>query len=757
MARESEFNPAGVAPIEVQPYQPVAGPEVTPPAPSPLPTRPPEVNGAVKTSGAIATMADGILRGFMQGRAFGEARKVMRLKAQADNLQNSYNQDASLLYNMKAQGVDPNSAEYKRALSAVQGSWGALMTFYGQHIQPEETGKKKSRLKRVEGGIASAFESKDPMEVSRAWYQIAQKVGPPVLSQVAALDTPEAQAQRKIRTAATQGELTETQAADKLATLRNNLLTLEASPVPNDPQQAQQRDAKIDEARTALIETQEALNPALGMRQFKRYKKAPDGTTLEYEVDAEGNEIPNSERPLSASAGGPPKPPVYDGKTDTIKYQGKVYSPDDVAALDSTNPELASQLRDMFDGARRILSTKGTTTISDTTHLVPQGNQLVPMTFQNITRHAGGSALPALPWAGGTHRSTVPTSENTPLLRGYGKHPEDEPREEAFSRNRQWAKPGPYVTKLSPEDEKEFQAWAAKHPDLVEGELDTPTPDYDVRGRWLAEKNGDPDAKLVRNAFDGKLHASDKWKTPYDAVFSRESIYAKPDAPRWDGDKLVADNGQVIVDETPSPRRGASPASPPAHAAKPAARASSPAPRGAGVVSEGNAPVGFKYSPQTTDMMKKYDAAAGAQTAMKQEFQEARHELADIQKDPTNGAATMGLVASYLKNVIGAHSAAQQGAQVRLTNVEWQMALQSAPWLKRFASHVQGGVLLSGVTLDPGQARNMVGQIGEKAVLAKKTADDLKVQLDDSLANDKKGIKSGNTPSFDWNAHPVAQ
>lgn len=138
-----------------------------------------------------------------------------------------------------------------------------------------------------------------------------------------------------------------------------------------------------------------------------------------------------------------------------------------------------------------------------------------------------------------------------PLLAKYGESPEDEPREESLARNQKWAKPGPYITKLSDADEREFQKWARSHPDLVEGELDTPTPDYDVRGRWLAEKQGDPEAKLVRSEFDGKLHASDKWKTPYDAVFSRESIYAKPNAPRWDGDRLIAHDGTVIVDETP--------------------------------------------------------------------------------------------------------------------------------------------------------------------------------------------------------------
>ena len=136
-------------------------------------------------------------------------------------------------------------------------------------------------------------------------------------------------------------------------------------------------------------------------------------------------------------------------------------------------------------------------------------------------------------------------------------NPEDQPTNVSFSFNKQFAKPGPYVTKLSPQQERQFQAWAQQHPDLVQGELNTATPDYDVRGRWLAEQKGDPDAKLVKSDFDGKMHASDKWKTPYNATFLNESIYAKPNAPRWQGDKLVAADGTLLVDETAKPATGA--------------------------------------------------------------------------------------------------------------------------------------------------------------------------------------------------------
>src|SRR5277367_313421 len=150
-------------PLNPTPYQAPVLPDPTPAQPSPLPTQMPEANGAVKKSGAIATVADGILRGFMAGRAQGQAAQVMKLKKKTDDLQNSYNQDAVRLYQLTQAGVDPNSDEYKAAKSSVDGSWGALMDFYGQHVQPQDDGKKKSKAKQVEGGIIGALQSKDPM------------------------------------------------------------------------------------------------------------------------------------------------------------------------------------------------------------------------------------------------------------------------------------------------------------------------------------------------------------------------------------------------------------------------------------------------------------------------------------------------------------------------------------------------------------------------------------------------------------------
>ena len=114
----------------------------------------------------------------------------------------------------------------------------------------------------------------------------------------------------------------------------------------------------------------------------------------------------------------------------------------------------------------------------------------------------------------------------------------------------QYAKPGPYVTKLSPQDEQEFQSWVKKN--NVPLEDDGPKTGYDLRGFWKASKEGDPDAQTAMNPFDHRIHYSDKWKTPYSTEgFSRQSIYAKPNAPQWYGDdkvgwRLIDDKGNIL-------------------------------------------------------------------------------------------------------------------------------------------------------------------------------------------------------------------
>lgn len=103
----------------------------------------------------------------------------------------------------------------------------------------------------------------------------------------------------------------------------------------------------------------------------------------------------------------------------------------------------------------------------------------------------------------------------------------------------QYAKPGPYQTKLSPEDELTFQMWVRKN--MIPFDPNAPAPDYDMRGFWKQNPN--------YQHQPGK-HFPDTFKTPFHETFSNESKYAKPNAPKWKGDVLIEQGtGRVIKDE----------------------------------------------------------------------------------------------------------------------------------------------------------------------------------------------------------------
>lgn len=114
----------------------------------------------------------------------------------------------------------------------------------------------------------------------------------------------------------------------------------------------------------------------------------------------------------------------------------------------------------------------------------------------------------------------------------------------------------PYSTKLSPQQEAEFQRYAKLRPGYKFDPL--PQGDYDERGQWLAQKKGlNPDgtwnqdgASLTEEKSDGP-HGSDVWKTPYHRTFSNESKYAMTGRePHWQGSKLTTPTGAVLADES---------------------------------------------------------------------------------------------------------------------------------------------------------------------------------------------------------------
>lgn len=103
-----------------------------------------------------------------------------------------------------------------------------------------------------------------------------------------------------------------------------------------------------------------------------------------------------------------------------------------------------------------------------------------------------------------------------------------------------------YTTKLSNEDESNFQNWVKQNNVPFDPSEKS---DYDMRGYWKDIAANGADSTSV-NANDGNAHYPDTYKTPYHQSFSNESKYANENAPSWnDKDQLVTKDGSVVFDE----------------------------------------------------------------------------------------------------------------------------------------------------------------------------------------------------------------
>lgn len=200
--------PDKYSPTAENPYQPVTMPDPTPAPVSPFQNQPqsPLTGQRATGVGAIATMADNILRGYVNGKAMGAAQKVMKVKKQQDDLTASYNADASRLLELHNSGVDQNSPEYKQARAAVDGSWSSMQAFRGQLIEQSAGKKSKTKAGQPPEDLMIRLHSTDPHVKATALYELSQKAGPPVLGQIATMDTPEAKKAREQRQAQQQAQ-----------------------------------------------------------------------------------------------------------------------------------------------------------------------------------------------------------------------------------------------------------------------------------------------------------------------------------------------------------------------------------------------------------------------------------------------------------------------------------------------------------------------------------------------------------------------
>jgi hypothetical protein len=267
--------------------------------------------GSVTHGGAIAGVANDILHGYMNGVAQREQYKALSLKKRSDDLTASYNADAQRLYQVTQQQIqstgkiDPNSPDYKQANSAVQGSWGALHDFRGQLLQ-QQMGKKKGKqdANRSPGEVLTDPKS-TPQEKAYVLWQIGGKAGAPVYGQVQTLaaraNSPQAQQQRQTQTDTGAAQSSQAATNKRLFDSVNEYTTLIAKPNPTPEDQH-----RIEALKTLIPQIRESLNPskipASGGPWYSI--QGEDKKWYEFKKDAEGNEVPDTRRPISVTSTG---------------------------------------------------------------------------------------------------------------------------------------------------------------------------------------------------------------------------------------------------------------------------------------------------------------------------------------------------------------------------------------------------------------------------------------------------------------------
>lgn len=97
-----------------------------------------------------------------------------------------------------------------------------------------------------------------------------------------------------------------------------------------------------------------------------------------------------------------------------------------------------------------------------------------------------------------------------------------------------------YNTKLTPDEEKEYQAWAK-----AEGR-ERDTYDYDLRGAWKELKSG-------TMSEDERGHLGDKYKKPNHPTFSTQSKYSSAETP---GGVWSEENGRTVYTPSEFVRKG---------------------------------------------------------------------------------------------------------------------------------------------------------------------------------------------------------
>ena len=93
---------------------------------------------------------------------------------------------------------------------------------------------------------------------------------------------------------------------------------------------------------------------------------------------------------------------------------------------------------------------------------------------------------------------------------------------------------------LGPNTENMYKSWA------MENNV-RPSNDYDMRGYFMGQMTGDPEAQSQVNPSDMQMHFTDKFKLPNHPSFSNESMYdLNKTAPYWVGNEGDQSSMQLL-------------------------------------------------------------------------------------------------------------------------------------------------------------------------------------------------------------------
>jgi hypothetical protein len=523
------------------------------------------VKGAI---GTVATLANSFLTGAIKGSQQFQQKQIAMAGKKIEAVQSSKNAASDKMYDLaqhpdikpilRKQMADPKYQLTPEEMKTVQpfiearNQSHALNDILGQmqtaYAQSQYGGKGKGKGKKGDGGGGDAVD-------------------------LSALMNPNASIEDKTKAA-----IAFRAKAGDIADYRVTALLSQPEPVRSPDERQNSLYAQIDDLNHKLNRT-EADNAKLKSMSDeydankKRLEATPKASTTGPKVMGIGVDSAGKEAPLiwdnESQAMVPAKlPEGYDlvkkPSTGSIRkpdhfddFKAQVAREAGIDVKDLSASSLLALNRAFADSHKTGSFSNGVYHYQDTS----TGQEVeVPITHStpapalNVPKvSASQGAIPKAPSVPSTSPATA-----TKAINPY-PNPEDQPPDVSMKFNQSWTKPDWKLTVLPPEEEAKFQIWAKQNPNSVRGELDNPKADYDVRAHWAAAQRGDPEASLKLNEWDGKMHGNDKFKTPYNGTFSNESMYATPDAPRWQGDKLVTKDGQLVTDETPKPKAPAVP------------------------------------------------------------------------------------------------------------------------------------------------------------------------------------------------------